>query len=49
VAAARRFLGYFATPELAAQAYDDAARKLYGKHGAYNFPRPGEQSARRSK
>lgn len=38
-------LGYFATPEEASHAYDEAARKHYGPYARLNFPQPGEQAA----
>ena len=37
------FLGFFDTPERAAQAYDDAARRLHGEFASVNFPRDGER------
>lgn len=42
-----RHIGYFYSRIDAAHAYDDAARRLYGPYAALNFPRDGEQSARR--
>lgn len=39
-------LGRYATPEEAAIAYDKAVRQLSGTNAAYNFPSPGEKSAR---
>lgn len=42
-----RHLGYFNSRIEAARAYDDAARQLFGPYAALNFPRDGEQSARR--
>ncbi len=41
-----RYLGRFEDPEVAARAYDDAAREMHGPNGRYNFPRPGELPAR---
>jgi hypothetical protein len=41
----RQYLGRFSTPEEAARAYDDAARKKWGEFACVNFPRPGERSA----
>lgn len=41
-------LGYFNSRIEAARAYDDAARDLFGPYAALNFPRPGENSARRN-
>ena len=38
-------IGRYPTAEDAARAYDDAARKHYGKFARLNFPRPGEASA----
>jgi hypothetical protein len=38
-------LGSFACEDMAAEAYDGAARKLYGEFAAVNFPMPGETSA----
>lgn len=40
-----KHLGIFQTEIEAACAYDVAARALYGEHGTYNFPLPGERSA----
>ena len=36
---------YFSTEIEAAEFYDTAARKYFGKYGTYNFPLPGERSA----
>ena len=42
----RIYLGYYLTPEEAAHAYDAKARELFGEYARYNFPLPGERSAR---
>lgn len=42
----QQHLGYFKVEELAAKAYDDAARKLYGEFAALNFPFAHEQKGR---
>jgi hypothetical protein len=42
-----RYLGSFLTPNDAAEAYDAAAREMFGSHATLNFPRDGEQSAHR--
>lgn len=39
----RRHLGYFATPDEAGRAYDDAARELHGEFARLNFPGPSER------
>jgi hypothetical protein len=44
---ATRYLGTFTNEVDAAQAYDEAARSVAGKHARYNFPQPGEQPALR--
>jgi hypothetical protein len=41
-------LGNYTTPEAAAHAYDNAARERYGEFARLNFPRDGEQPARRT-
>lgn len=41
----QRFLGYYATAEEGARAYDAAARELHGDFAALNFPAPGERAA----
>jgi hypothetical protein len=41
-----KYLGRFLTAEEAARAYDAEARKLHKSYGRYNFPLPGERSAR---
>lgn len=43
----RIYLGTFGSERDAAEAYDTAARKLFGECAALNFPRAGEQSAHR--
>jgi hypothetical protein len=43
-----RWLGRFTTAEAAAQAYDDAARKVYGAAAFLNFPGPNERPVVRS-
>ena len=42
----RQSLGYYPTPELAAKAYDEAARRIHGEFACVNFPKPGERGAR---
>ena len=38
-------LGFYDTPEEAARAHDEKARKLFGPFARLNFPRDGEQAA----
>ena len=40
------YLGRFDTAELAAAAHDKAVRKMWGPDASFNFPFPGERSAR---
>lgn len=42
----RQHLGFFDDPIEAAMVRDEAARKLHGEFGTYNFPREGERPAR---
>lgn len=42
-----KYLGVYASEKAAARAYDDAARKHFGRFAALNFPRRGEQIARK--
>jgi hypothetical protein len=42
----RVHLGVYASPEAAADAYDDFVRQRFGAFARYNFPRPGERPAR---
>lgn len=42
-----RFISSHDTAEDAARAYDERARQLWGSAVSFNFPRPGELSARR--
>lgn len=41
------YLGCYGTREEAARAYDEAARRYFGKFARVNFPLSGEQPARR--
>lgn len=41
----RKHLGLYATAELAALAFDDAARELHGEFACLNFPNPEERAA----
>lgn len=40
-------LGYYDTPEEAASARDEAARRLHGEFAVLNFPREGERGVRK--
>ena len=40
------YLGLYEEKESAAEAYDNAARKIYGEYARVNFPLPGEQGCR---
>ena len=40
VAKKQIYLGYYATPEDAARAYDEAAKKYFGEFARLNFPEP---------
>lgn len=42
------WIGVFVDQEAAARAYDEHAREVFGEFAALNFPKPGEQSARRT-
>lgn len=42
------WLGYFKSAVEAARAYDEAARRLFGKYASLNFPRKGEVGAHRT-
>lgn len=44
----QKTLGYRKTAAEAALLYDEAARELHGEFATLNFPRPGEQPARRA-
>lgn len=43
----QKWLGYYATEQEAALAYDNAARELHGEFACLNFPNSGEQHALR--
>lgn len=44
----RTYLGIFDTEEEAAEAHDEAARRLHGEYACVNFPREGERGAVRA-